>query len=131
MRIFSLCTVIFLLACGVVSAQNLQDVTTGFGNNLTTNPIRVQGTGALFALKGNDSRYIHWVNATDVEKAWIGYGTAGSNSFGIANRLGDIIMYSSLLDIRSRAMVNNAVDDGTSALIVNGNVRLSSRGKII
>lgn len=127
MRVSFLCAMLFLLACGVASAQNLQAVTDS--GNITTKPIKVQGEGGLFALKGNDGRYIHWITATDVEKAWIGYGTTGSNSFGIANSLGDITMYSSLFDIRNRVLVNSSVDDGVSALVVNGNVRLSNRGQ--
>lgn len=127
MKKFLLGSVAMLFVSGVVLAQTLQSVTDN-GNNLTTNPIKVQGTGALFALKGDWNRYIHWTNAASTEVAWMGYGITNT-SFGIANGLGDISLYSSLLDIKNRAMVNQAVDDGVSALIVNGNVRLNNRGQ--
>jgi len=101
MKKILLCSVAALFVSSVVLAQTptLQSVTDN-GNNLTTNPIKVQGLGALFALKGDGGRYVHWTNTANTEVAWIGYGSSGSNSFGIANSLGDITLYSSLLDIR-------------------------------
>ncbi|WP_343307888.1 hypothetical protein AAHN97_12125 [Chitinophaga niabensis] len=116
-----------LFVSSVVLAQDLQTVTSN--GNETNKRIIVNGLGALFALKGDAGRYIHWTNSDNIEKAWVGYGSSGSNSFGIANSLGDITVYSSLFDVRSRALVNSAVDDGASALIVNGNVSLSNRGQ--
>lgn len=127
MKKFLVSSMAALFVSSAVLAQDLQTVTNN--GNETTNRLIVNGTGGLFALKGNDGRYVHWTNSDNAEKAWVGYGSSGSNSFGIANSLGDITVYSSLFDVRSRAMVNSAVDDGTSALIVNGNVSLSNRGQ--
>lgn len=127
MRISFLCTVLFLLDCGVASAQTLQDVTNN--GNATTVPIYSNGVGARYILHGDQGRYVQWRASNQNQVAWIGYGTTGSNTFGFYNVLGGMFMQSSLLDIKNRTMVNNGVDDSTSALIVNGNVRLGNRGQ--
>ncbi|SIN83639.1 hypothetical protein [Chitinophaga niabensis] len=123
-------SVAVLFVSSAVLAQTpptLQSVTNN--GNETNNRIILNAVGGLLALKGDEGRYVHWINSANTEVAWMGFGTTGSNAFGIRNAIGPTIMFSSILDIWNRTMVNNAVDDNTSALIVNGNVRLSNRGQ--
>jgi hypothetical protein len=116
-----------LFVSGAVLAQDLETV-TGNGNTTPSNII-IDGVGERLVLRGDEGRYVQWRNSLNNEVAWIGYGTTGSNAFGVYNGLGTMILQSSLLDIRNRAILNNAVDDGASTLIVNGNVRLNNRGQ--
>jgi hypothetical protein len=116
----------------------------GIGTAAPTHSVHVAAAGPTIALQDTNAAsqqagYVSYRDAANIERAWVGYGTAGSPHFSIVNSRtgGDIVLSNfgggSVRALSLTVAPSGSVGIGTiapaAALDVRGNIRLGSSGQ--
>lgn len=102
----------------------------GVGTLAPTHSLHIANPAPTIAIQDTDSTtqqvgYVSYRDSGNVERAWVGYGSAGDPNFSIVNTRtgGDIV----LLPFAGNVGINNSVP--LSALDVHGDIRLGPSGQ--